>query len=53
MASKGPIIAAGAVTGVLFFWRRKRKAKRSGDEVAGEVVVVDATGVPDAVEADV
>jgi hypothetical protein len=52
MASKGPIIAAGAVTGVLFFWRRKRKAKRSGDEVAGEVAA-DATGVPDAVEADV
>jgi hypothetical protein len=49
MASKGPIIAAGAVTGALFFWRKKRKnkaaeAKKPGAdaEVASEEVATDA-----------
>jgi hypothetical protein len=49
MASKGPIIALGAITGVLFFWRRKRKRKATEiaepgaeGEVAAEEVVVTA-----------
>lgn len=43
MAKKGPIIAVGAITGVLFFWRKKRKNQ------GGEAVEVSA---PDTVEVD-
>jgi hypothetical protein len=49
VASKGPIITAGAVTGALLFWRKKRKkkaaeAKKPGaeGEVASEDVTADA-----------
>jgi hypothetical protein len=49
MANKGPIIAAGAITGVLFFWRKKRKRKKAelaepgaeGEVAAEEVVTAD------------
>jgi hypothetical protein len=45
MAKKGPIIAIGAITGVLFFWRKKRKNKGGADdssEVANDEVTADA-----------
>jgi hypothetical protein len=48
MAKKGPIIAAGAITGALFFWRKKKrksaKAGKGGEttEVAADEVSADA-----------
>jgi LPXTG-motif cell wall-anchored protein len=48
MASKGPIIAAGALTGAFFFWRKKRKKQEQAEqpggtgEVAADEVTADA-----------
>jgi hypothetical protein len=45
MANKGPIIAVGAITGVLFFWRKKKRKKAKGDdgsEVAADEVKAEA-----------